>query len=261
MPTADIDGVSVDYTDTGVGPPMVFVPGLVGSKEWFRFQSSGLSDRYRVISYDLRRARRGVPYTVDELADDLSRLLAYLRLYGVVVAGHCMGALVATRFAIAHPERCLALVLLSAAPGFGAMSDQQILSELAPARMELDTWLNRIKKRLAPGTPTAEDDLDPLAYLARHNAGLDKPTLRARLRLMRECDLSDSVTELQAPTLVVAGSADHPHILAGSQVLHELVPDSTLEVLENTDHYCFYTRHDLVNTTIDDYIEARLSAL
>ncbi len=261
MPTADIGGVSVNYTDTGAGTPMVFVPGLVGSKEWFRFQSSGLSDRYRVVSFDLRRARRGVSYTIDDLAGDIGRLLGCLRVHGAVIAGHCLGALIAARFAIAHPERCLALILLSAAPGFGDMTDQELISAFTPGKIELESWWTRARRLLLPKPPAAEDDMDPMVFLARHNAGLDKRTLRARLRVMRECDLSDSVVELQVPTLVIAGSAEHPHILAGSQALHERIPDSTLEVIEGADHYCFHTRHDLVNTTIDDYVEATISAL
>ena len=59
---------------------------------------------------------------------------------------------------------------------------------------------------------------------------------------------------LRPATLIVAGSADSPAMLAGSQALEQLIADATLEVLEGADHFCFYTRHDLFNAAVHDYL-------
>lgn len=261
MPVAGKGGLNLGYTDTGSGPPVVFIPGLVGSKEWFRFQSSGLSDRYRVVACDFPRARRMTRYVPEELAEELLSFLAGLRIYAAVIAGHCAGGLAATALAANHPDRCLALILLNTAPGYPGMSDQELLSAFAPAGVRLETWYGRLINRFRKSAPASDDDLDAGTYLARHTGGLDRATLRARLKMMRDAELSQTAGSIQIPTLIIAGSADHPHILAGSQKLHECIPDSTLEVLEDADHFCIYTRHDLVNSTIDDFLESRLPSL
>lgn len=259
MPTAEIDGLRVEYIETGSGLPIVFVPGLAGSKEWFHYQLSGLSDRYRVISYDLRRARG--KYDLDILASDLSRLLGALRLPAAVVAGHSFGALVAIQFAVSYPSRCLALIAMSAAPCYPAMSAEQLVSGLCPGEIKFESFFARLWKRLTGAKPAPHDDSDPLAYLVRHNAGLDSATLDARLRILREVDLSPALGEVSAPTLIIAASGDLPKILSGSQLMYQSIAGSTLEVIEDAGHFCFYTRHDLVNSTIDDYLNARLARL
>ena len=131
MPTIDIDGLRVNYADAGTGLPIVFVPGLVGSKEWFRYQISGLSNHHRVICYDLRPARGRVDYSLDLLTSDLTRFLDALKIHGAIIAGHAFGALIAIHFASMHPERSLALVAVSASPSFRGIPDEEMLSRFS----------------------------------------------------------------------------------------------------------------------------------
>lgn len=44
-------------------------------------------------------------------------------------------------------------------------------------------------------------------------------------------------------------------------MLYEAIPDSALEVVEDGDHFPFYTRHDIVNGAIDDFLTERLAGL
>ncbi len=260
MPTVDIDGQRVDYADAGRGVPIVFLPGLVGSKEWFCYQVSGLSRRYRIISCSLRRGR-GRNYSTELLVGDLKRFLERLKLGSVVVVGHEFGALVAATFAASMPQRCLALVLVSAAPSLAGLSSEEILSYTTPGVLKIDSFFARLRRRLFGGKPERQDDNDPLDYLARHNAGIDRATLTARVKLLRRCDLTPVLKQIVAPTLVVVGSRDAPRILAGSQLLDELIADSVLEVLEEADHFCFHTRYDLFNAVVEEYLSDRIASL
>ena len=253
MPTVDIDGLRVSFVDEGAGVPLVFVHGLVGSKEWFCYQASGLSDRYRTISYDLRRARGS--YTLDNLAHDLVRLLDRLKLPAAAIAGHELGSLVALKTAATYPERCVALILSSAALSFGGNSTDDLLAWFAPGGAQLDGVLARfwrwVTGRAAPRIEEAEEGL---AYLAQENGDIDGHTLRARMKLLRQTDLEPILAGIGVPALVIAGALDRPELLAGAQRLAELLPEATLEVLEGADHFCFYTRHDLFNAVVDEFL-------
>ena len=256
MPTVDVDGVRVEYADAGRGVPIVFLPGLVGSKEWFAYQSSGLAQRYRIISCDLRRAG-GRNYSIDVLAGDVARLLDRLRIGAAVIAGHEFGALVAMLFAAERPERTLALILCSAAPSFAGFPPEEILAELLPGELKIESFFARLIDRILRRKHIEQETDDPV----QHNACIDRHTLNARVKLLRQSDLTPVLNEMVAPTLVVAGSRDNHRILAGSQTIDQLVPDSTLEVLEGADHFCFYTRHDLFNSTVDEYVSRTVPTL
>lgn len=61
---------------------------------------------------DAGRPEQG--YGPRDFAGDLAKLMDVLGIGSAVIAGHSMGASIAQRFALDHPERTLGLVLLSA---------------------------------------------------------------------------------------------------------------------------------------------------
>jgi len=243
----------LDYDDTGGGIAIVFLPGLCGSKEWFCYQSAGLTDHFRVVACDVRRSR-GSGYALEVLVDDLAKLLTSLRIHTAAVAGHSLGALVALRFALTHADRCLALVLSSAAPCYASVSEDQIASDLMLGELRPDGLWARLWRRISGPPKAKEDPSEPLAYLASHNGGIDRATLAARAKLMRETDLTAQLGEIDAPVLVVAGSREQPYVLAGSQLLDQELPDSFLEVIEDADQFHFFLRHDQFNAAVADFL-------
>lgn len=261
MPTVFVDGLRVDYVDAGTGLPLVFVPGLYGSTDWFRYQISGLSDRYRVLSYNLRTARGRVDYSLDTLARDLARFLDRLKIHGAVVVGHTLGAMVALKFAAQYPDRALAVGAISAAPSWAGASEEDMIARLSPGEVEQESFFARLWKRITGAKTVFEDDGDPLIYLARCAGMADRATFAARLRLMAEADVTPVLAEIEAPAIVVAGARDWSTILGGSEVIYQGVTDAVLEVIEDADHFCFFTRHDVFNALLDDFVSREVPRL
>lgn len=261
MPIANVDGLRISYSDTGAGLPIVFVPGLAGSKEWFRYQASGLSDRYRVISYDLRHARGRAGCSLDLLAGDLGGLLDSLRVNGAVIAGHALGGMVALRFAVDRPDRCLAVIATSCAPVFADMPDDELLAYFSVGEVKLDGFFAGLWKRLLGRKPVKKTEADPTSQLALCSCDVDQATISARLRAMRECDLTPVLGQVVVPTLIITGANDRPVILAGSQLMDQRIPDSALEVIEDAGHFAFYTRHDLFNAAVHEYLTRKVAYL
>jgi hypothetical protein len=48
------DGVNLHYLEAGSGKTILMIPGWSQTAEQFKYQLSGLSDRYRVIAVDIR---------------------------------------------------------------------------------------------------------------------------------------------------------------------------------------------------------------
>src|SRR5256886_9852090 len=103
------------FTDRGSGPPLLLVHGLMVTGEMFEPVVDQFATRHRVIVPDLRGHGRSralpPPYTVRQLAADLSRLLDHLGIESTAVLGYSQGGAVAQQLALDHPEQCRRLVL------------------------------------------------------------------------------------------------------------------------------------------------------
>ncbi len=103
------------FTERGSGPCLLLVHGLMVSGEMFEPVIEHLAARHRTIVPDLRGhgRSRGLPppYTVAQLASDLSHLLDHLGVRSAAVLGYSQGGAIAQQLALDHPEQCDRLVL------------------------------------------------------------------------------------------------------------------------------------------------------
>jgi pimeloyl-ACP methyl ester carboxylesterase len=261
VPLIEIDGIKVAYEDAGAGLPIVFIPGLVGTKEWFVNQSKGLRERCRIISYDLRAAEHR-NYNLDLLTDDLSLFLSALRLDSAVIAGHAFGAMITQRFAISHREQTDGLILISAFPSLPDVSRESIIEWMAPGEIQVETPFQTVLKKLFHlRPPSRESDTEGMDWLTTHSARLTRSMLDHRISMVQHFDSTEWLPDIEAPTLVITGAHDREPFLHGAQMLYERIPTAQLEVVEDGDHYCFYTRHDFVNALIDEFVAERVTSL
>lgn len=261
MPTLDIAGWKVSYLDSGVGLPLIFIPGLTEYKESFDYQLRGLSDRYRVISYDVRPGG-GSDYTIASLADDLTRFMDSLRISSAVIAGHCFGGLIAQEFARTHPERAAALVLISSFAKAPTHSNSKLLRMMSSGHQnDPEGWwakllisLGMIKKR-----PISHDEY--LAWVSMQAAKTPADSVKERLRVVRHFDSRKWLEQLWMPTLLLVGEYEQPAFLSSAQMIQRGAPESIVEVIEESGHYPHIERHDQVNLYMDEFLHRRLMSL
>ncbi|HLZ72105.1 MAG TPA: alpha/beta fold hydrolase [Dehalococcoidia bacterium] len=125
MPAARVNGIDLYYEEAGAGTPLVFSHEFAGSVESWEPQLDFFARRYRCIAYN----HRGYPpstvpddpaaYSEEQLVDDLRGLLDALEIQRAHICGLSMGGAVALKFAIAHPDRCLGVVVAGAGGGSG----------------------------------------------------------------------------------------------------------------------------------------------
>ena len=60
--------------------------------------------------------------------------------------------------------------------------------------------------------------------------------------------------KVEVPTLIVASSGEPHYVLSGAQTLYEGIPESAMDVIEDADRFYFYTRHDLLNGILSDFL-------
>jgi pimeloyl-ACP methyl ester carboxylesterase len=116
------DGVELAGEQAGEGPPVVLLHGLTATRRYV-VMGSRLLERSgrRVIAYDARGHGGSTPapdagaYGYGRLARDLLAVMDSLEIERATLAGASMGAQTIIRFALDHPERVMALGLITPA--------------------------------------------------------------------------------------------------------------------------------------------------
>jgi pimeloyl-ACP methyl ester carboxylesterase len=239
-------GVRVVGEQCGEGVPIVLLHGLTATRRYV-VMGSRLLERsgHRVVSYDARGHGRSSPalvsdaYTYELLADDLQAVLDDLEIDQAAIAGASMGAQTALRFALDHPDRVLALGLITpafdpeTAAGPGAYAGWDRLAQglreggvegfvdayrldAIPARWR-DTVVKVLRQRLS-----AHDH--PLAVADALEA-VPRST---------PFDSWQELEQIQVPAVVVASrdEADPSHPLAVAERYAAAIPESRLVVEE-----------------------------
>jgi pimeloyl-ACP methyl ester carboxylesterase len=223
---------------------VVLAHGFGGSARNWRPQLRTLRARYRVVVYDTRgHARSAAPeepsaYRMGELIADLLRASEAGGDPRPVLGGLSLGAAVALRAALAHPERARALVLAShpAGPGSGR---GVAASALAFAEAIERDGLEAAGERFAWGPGSG---LDPAGAALVRQGFLEHPP-HALAHLLREClarlepldALSPRLAALRLPVLVIAGERDAGS-LPVSRALAEAIPGAELALVPDAGH-------------------------
>ena len=118
------DGVRIYYESHGTGDPLFLAYGIGGNAGMWQPNVHALADRHRLVLWEPRgHARSESPADPNRgafrhWALHLRRLQENLRVTHAVVGAFAGGG-IATRFALAHPERVRALVWWTRPPRSG----------------------------------------------------------------------------------------------------------------------------------------------
>ena len=115
--TVTLHGHSFSFTDSGSGPVLLFIHGILGSQRQWAHLVDLLDDDHRVLVPDLfGHGESDKPmgdYSLGAHAATLRDLLDRLEVERVTLVGHSLGGGIAMVFAYLFPERVDRLVLVS----------------------------------------------------------------------------------------------------------------------------------------------------
>lgn len=258
----------IDYDMAGYGAPIVFIHGITESKKAFYYQMTGLQNDYKVINYNLRLGlKNSAEYTLDLLVDDLKRFLEMLNISSAVICGHSFGSLIAIQFALTCPHMTNALVIISGLALHPNIPDNLFDSLSASGKhngsmsIRLRLQVSKLFKNKFWNEHKKSHENPTLRTLALEANLVSKTTVSQRMRIIKKTDVRDLLPAISAPTLVTAGANDRAFMLSGAQYMYEHIPDSSLEVIENSGHFCFITHHDLFNAALDEFLKERLTQI
>ncbi len=118
MPFADVNGLSIDYRESGSGDPVVLLHGALSDHRIWSVHREALGSSYRTIAYSSRYhgessvAPPDDPHAVSDQVDDLIALLGELDAAPAHLVGNSFGGLICILAALREPDLVRSLVLL-----------------------------------------------------------------------------------------------------------------------------------------------------
>ena len=227
----------------GRGPPLVYVPGMDGTGQLFYTQIPALARDYTVATYRLRDDARDM----EALVADLTRVAetAAARADGsgrpAVLVAESFGGALAMSFALAHPARVRALVVLNSFPHFRP----QLRLQLAVAAIRMMPWgVMRIVRRVtASRLHSRHTHRDEVRRFLALTARTTRRGYLNRLRILRHYDVRDRLAALRVPVLYLAADQDHliPSV-EQARLMAARARDATTLILHGHGHSCFLAR-------------------
>ena len=244
-------GPAASLTDTGSGPPLVFLHGWGSESSVFKGLVAGLSNRHRCISIDLpgfgKTPPPPAPWSSAEYADRLRGLLETLGVNQPVLLGHSFGGKVAARLAAQGLARKLVL--------FGSAG----IPPKRPPSYYAKVYTYKTVKLLAkvpvfgPLFRDIQERMSGRAGSADYRAA--QGVMRASLVRSVNEDLRPVFAKVTCPTLLVWGRNDTATPVADGQSIEKLIPGSGLVVLEGAAHYVFTDQAAACSKILDAFLE------
>lgn len=243
MPNVSIGDAEIFYEESGQGPALLLVPGLNGVGSFWARQVPDLARDFRVIVHDHRGTGQStysrIRYSVEQMADDVLRLMDKLGVASAHLVGHSTGGAIGQVIALDHPERLESLVLSATWPGPDAY-----FRRLFAARREIlvnlgvEAYLRSSVLALAPPSWVSANDA-ALTEQHRQAAAASPPVeiLTSRIDAIVAFDRRQRVHEIRTPTLVVVAQDDMVTPRFYSDELAERIPGAKLTVLDGGGHF------------------------
>jgi pimeloyl-ACP methyl ester carboxylesterase len=246
------DGVRLYYESHGDGPAVLWSHGYSATGAMWDGQLPALTDRYRVITWDMRgHGRSDTPddpalYSEQATVADMAAILDACDVGRAAIGGLSLGGYMSLAFHHAYPGRTSALLLCDTGPGY----------RKDDAR---DGW-NKMADRMAHAFETR--GLDALGASAevrvsthRSAAGL---ALAAR-GMLRQHDarIIESLPAIRVPTLVIVGANDDQFLVPADYIAAK-VPGAEKVVIPDAGHAANIDQPDAFNRAVVDFL-SRLS--
>jgi pimeloyl-ACP methyl ester carboxylesterase len=274
--SVEVDGGRIVGWLSGVGPPLVLLHGGPGLSEYLGGLAAELAPAFTVFRYQQRGLEPSVTdgdRSVEGHMADLVRVLDLLGWAKPWIAGHSWGGHFAMHFAVAHPDRTGALVVIDP---LGAVGDggaevfgENLMRQLPNDPRARVEELNAAEER---GEQQPGDLVEGLRilwpyYFADPSSASPMPPMQgdhpghletwASVRAHFEAGtLEDGLPRLEMPAIFIHGALD-PIPAAEIERSARLVPGADLHLLEGIGHFPWLEQPGSVLQLLRAFAEAK----
>ena len=256
MPKAN----DIYYEEHGSGEPLLLVSGLGGTAAYWKPNLPALAAKYRVIVHDHRGAGQSahsrIRYSVDQMTDDVLRLMDSLKIERAHVVGHSTGGAIGQTMAIRNPGRLRKLVLFAT-----WTKADKFFRQLFAARRGLLTEVGK-EAYVRAGTLF----LYPPSWIKAHEKMIDEredlaiaafappEVVASRIDAIVAFDRTAELGKIRTPTLVLCARDDFITPAYFSEELAKKIPGAKLVLLPEGGHCASETALEAFNGTLLEFL-------
>lgn len=246
-----VDGLLISYEQSGKGQVVVMLHGWGDTAAGLKQLATALAKDYKVIVPNLPgfggTQSPPKPWGLDDYAKFIASFLQKLEVKNVYVfIGHSNGGAIAIRGfgqGVLSSER---LVLLASAG----------MRDVYKGRRKSLRLVTKAGKMLtAPLPESTKRKLRRKVYDAIGSDMLVAEHLQETFKKVVTDDVQADATKISVPTLLIYGENDTATPVVFGEKFHELIDDSTLEVLPGADHFVHLDRAAEVQHAVEEFLK------
>lgn len=268
MATVKINGQELYFEDSGgSGPPLLFLHGFLFDHTMFKSQVGMLTPDYRCIQLDTRGFGQtvwdGEAFDLYDVVSDCIGLLDHLGIEKVTLMGMSQGAYASVRFAIRHPERLKAMVLMSTRMDITSQEFNDNYKTLRDAWRENgpQDFLMEPLMNLLIGNQEEFGDYWEMWQPKWENFDGEHMYHTMNALLARNILSDDDVRPIDVPVLSVHGLDDLGTPVGLADHLYDLFPNGKGKVrVEGAAHAVTMTHAEVVNPPIKEFLDMYVKA-
>ena len=260
-----IDGAQLYFEITGDGTPFVMIHAGVADHRQWNNEFAVFDREYRVLRYDMRGYGKSEPVAGEfRHIDDLAAMLDALELNEpAILMGCSMGGGLAMDFALTHPLRVKALIMVGSGPS-GLEMDVPMPAKFADAEKaynsgDLDLLAEMETRLWFDGTDRTPDQVDPgmrkLAYEMNRNALMLEDRKLGKRLPDAEIPAFDRLSQISTPVLVIVGERDTPYILAAADYMTERLPTAQKVTIADAAHLPNMDHPSQFQTVVGEFLK------
>lgn len=268
------------YQSFGRGEPIIVVHGGPGLDQGYLLPHMlELAKNHQVVFYDQRGGGKSLGATLDarhvnllQFSEDLEKIRDHFNFKKFTVIGHSWGGQLSMSYAIRHPERVKAMILLNSAPA-NFKGQQAFFNEFAikiePIKEETkalfdynelktldEAQINSLYKKLASIYFANAKNAEKLNFEMKKESVLSgfKVSNQLSKTAIAKLNLFPGLVKLDVPTLVIHGNQDIvPSFTA--QEIHEAIIGSEIEYLDQCGHFSYVEQPEKLFASINNFIK------
>ncbi|ETT45584.1 alpha/beta hydrolase [Paenibacillus sp. FSL R7-269] len=229
-------GIPLHHTVQGTGEAVLCLHGNRDSSLVFRDLAMALAPHYQVLCADLRAHGQseyaGPAFTLEDMVDDILRLLDEQGLKQVSIIGHSLGSTLALLLSAREPDRVKKLVLMGAAATFAVPFKRPEHGEEITPDAVRQTNAAAVPYFFTEGHEAVQHQI--LEGWSR----LPAATHRLMIQI-KHPDLRPVLQGIRQRSLIITGEADRITPLHKALELNRYLPDSRMHTVPGAGHFMF----------------------
>jgi pimeloyl-ACP methyl ester carboxylesterase len=182
-----------------------------------------------------------VAYTLSDMAADAMQVLNHLNIERAHIMGASMGGMIAQTVAIEHPHRVKTLISIMSQPGeltVGQPTQEAMELIVTPAPSDRDEYIAFAPKwQLWQSKKYRSDEVSRRNAIRDFDRGnYPEGGPRQMAAIYASGSRAEGLQKLQIPTLVIHGTDDQLITPSGGERTAELIPNSTLLMVDDMGH-------------------------